>query len=161
MPVFVDTNVLVYGYDTSEPDKQRRCERWLQHLWAEGTGRASVQVLQELYVTLTRKLDAAMEPAEARQVVRSLFAWSPIPVEPATIEGAWRLQESYSLAWWDALIVAAAQSGGCSVLLTEDLSHGQRLDDLRVVDPFREKPPTAGTTAERGGPTTGRPSGSF
>lgn len=142
MRVFVDTNVLVYRYDTSEPGKQRRCERWLKHLWAEGTGRVSVQVLQELYVNLTRKLDSAMESSEAQQVVRSLFAWSPIPVDPATIEGAWRLQESYSLSWWDALIVAAAQSGGCSVLLTEDLSHGQMLDDVRVVDPFREEPPT-------------------
>lgn len=150
MPVFVDTNVLVYRYDSSEPDKQRRCERWLDHLWAEATGRVSVQVLQELYVNLTSKLDAAMEPAEAQQVVRSLFAWSPIPVGPATIEGAWRLQTSYSLSWWDALIVAAAQSGACSILLTEDLSHGQMLDAVRVVSPFREEPPKGRATAERG-----------
>lgn len=81
---------------------------------------------------------------------------SPIPVDPETIEGAWRLQQSYSLSWWDALIVAAAQSGGCSVLLTEDLSHGQMLDDVRVVDPFREKPPADRPSTEGGPPDADR-----
>jgi hypothetical protein len=53
-----------------------------------------------------------MEPAEARTVVRSLLAWGPVPVDPRTIEGAWRLEDRYSLAWWDALIVSAAQIAG-------------------------------------------------
>jgi len=139
-PVFVDTNVFVYRYDHTEPEKQNRCERWLQHCWAERTGRLSIQVLQELYVTLTRKLAHAMEPADARTVVRSLFAWKPATVGPRTIEGAWRLQQSYSLSWWDALIVAAAQGEGCFFLLTEDLSHDQVLDGVRVVNPFRVLP---------------------
>jgi predicted nucleic acid-binding protein len=63
-----------------------------------------------------------------------------VPVDPRTIEGAWLLQDRYSLAWWDALIVSAAQIAGCRQLLTEDLSHGQDLDGVRVVDPFRVEP---------------------
>ena len=55
----------------------------------------------------------------------------------ALIERAWRLQERYALSWWDALIVAAAQSSGCAVLLTEDLQHGQRLGEVTVINPFR------------------------
>lgn len=139
-PVFVDTNVLVYRFDSTEQDKQERCERWIERFWADGTGRLSTQVLQELYVTLTRKLDHPLEPAQAQTIVRSLFAWKPVGVGRATLEGAWRLQEGYSLSWWDALIVAAAQDAGCSFLLTEDLSHGQLLDGVRVVNPFRTEP---------------------
>ena len=140
MPVFVDTNVFVYRYDTTEPAKQRQAEHWLDHLWTERTGRLSIQVLQELYSSLTRKLDHPMKPAEARTVVRSLLSWDPVPVDPRTIEGAWLLQDRYSLSWWDALIVSAAQIAGCRHLLTEDLSHGQDLDGVRVVDPFRAGP---------------------
>jgi predicted nucleic acid-binding protein len=140
VPVFVDTNVFVYRYDTTEPAKQRQAEHWLDHLWTERTGRLSIQVLQELYSSLTRMLDHPMESAEARTVVRSLLSWDPVPVDPRTIEGAWLLQDRYSLAWWDALIVSAAQIAGCRQLLTEDLSHGQDLGGVRVVDPFRAGP---------------------
>jgi predicted nucleic acid-binding protein len=140
VPVFVDTNLFVYRFDTTEPEKQRRAEGWHELLWREHTGRLSVQVLQELYSNLTRKLDHPMEPAEARTVVRALLAWGPVPVDPRTIEGAWRLEDRYSLSWWDALIVSAAQIAGCRHLLTEDLSHGQDLGGVRVVDPFRVEP---------------------
>lgn len=140
MPVFVDTNVLVYRYDITEPDKQSRAELWLDHLWSTGTGRVSVQVLQELYASLTRKLDQPMDASEARTVVRSLFAWDPVLVDRKTLEGAWLLQDRYSLSWWDGLIVSAAQVTGCRHLLTEDLSHDQALDGVRVVDPFVMEP---------------------
>lgn len=140
MPVFVDTNLLVYRFDTTEPEKQAQAEVWHEHLWRERTGRLSIQVLQELYSSLTRKLDAPMKPAEARTAVRALHAWNPIPITARTIEGAWRLEDHYSLSWWDALIVAAAQIAGCRHLLTEDLSHGQDYDGVRVVNPFRVTP---------------------
>lgn len=145
MPVFVDTNVFVYRFDASEPDKQHRAQRWLEHLWRERTGRLSIQVLQELYTTLSRGLDHPMEPGEARSVVRSLLAWDPVPVDPRTIEGAWLLEDRYSLSWWDALIVSAAQVASCEHLLTEDLSHGQDLDSVRVVDPLRVEPGELGS----------------
>lgn len=140
MLVFVDTNVLVYRFDSSEPEKQARCEAWLKQLWDTGNGMLSVQVLQELYATLTRKLDFVMEPAEAQAVVRSLFAWAPVPIERTVIEGAWTNQQHFCLSWWDALIVSAAQASGCDVLLTEDLNHGQIMHGVRVVDPMRAQP---------------------
>lgn len=133
--VFVDTHVLVYRFDTTEPDKQARCEAWLKLLWNEGTGRLSVQVLQELYATLTRKLTHVMEVSEAQSVTRALFAWNPVVIDQTIVESAWSNQQRFSLSWWDALIVAAAQSAGCSQLLTEDLNHDQDLDGVRVVNP--------------------------
>lgn len=140
VPVFVDTNVLVYRFDESEPTKQERCEAWLRRLWEGGDGRLSVQVLQEFYVTVTSKVDHPMSPSDARIVVRSLFSWDPVLIDRTALEGAWTLQDRYSLSWWDALIVSAAQITGCSVLLTEDLGHDQDLDGVQVVDPFRLDP---------------------
>ena len=137
MPVFVDTNLFVYSLDVSEPEKQRQARKLLAALWDSREGRVSVQVLQELYSTLTRKLDHPLDPEEARQVVRGLFAWNPVTVNDRTIEVAWSLQDRYSLSWWDALIVAAARIAGCDRLLTEDLSHGQDLDGVTVTNPFQ------------------------
>ena len=78
MPVFVDTNVLVYARDASERDKQRRASAWMAHLWRTGSGRLSVQVLQEYYVTVTRKLQPGLPKKDARADVQDLLAWKPL-----------------------------------------------------------------------------------
>ena len=135
-PVFVDTNVLVYRHDTRDQVKQARAEAWYQLVWRQRLGRLSFQVLQELYSTLTRKLVPKFDLHEARALVRDLAAWQPVAADLALLERSWRLQERYSLSWWDALIVAAAQASDCRVLLTEDLQHGQMFGALRVIDPF-------------------------
>lgn len=137
MPVFVDTNVLVYARDAADPAKQERAAAWVRHLWETGTGRLSVQVLQELYVTITKKLRPGLDPEEARAEVRDLLAWRPVSIGPLVLESAWSIEERFGLSFWDALIVAAARSAGCDVLLTEDLQHGAELDGLRVMDPFQ------------------------
>ena len=138
--VFVDSNVLVYSFDQREPEKQTRARDWLDRLWSARTGRVSFQVLQEFYVTVTGKLKPGLDPETARKVVRSLWAWQPMATDEQSFVAAWRIQDRFQLSWWDALIVAAARSAGCSTLLTEDLQHGQDLDGLRVVDPFRVSP---------------------
>ena len=135
-PVFVDTNVFVYRHDSSEPSKQSRAEQWIELLAHRRMGRLSYQVLQELYATLTRHGGAAFDPPAAREIVGALATWQPAAVDLATLERAWRLQDRYSVSWWDALIVAAAQITECRVLLTEDLQDGQRFDAVQVVDPF-------------------------
>ena len=140
MPVFVDTNVLVYARDASEPEKRPLARAWIDHLWETRQGRLSVQVLHELYVTVTRKLQPGLTPAQARAEVDDLLAWRPEPVGPQAVRDAWAMEDRFGLSYWDALIVASARSAGCRVLLTEDLQHGQELDGLRVVDPFRVGP---------------------
>jgi len=139
-PVFVDTNVFVYRFDSGEPGKQARAEDWLRRLWRSGEGRVSIQVLQELYVVLTRKLSRPLPAETARSAVRALLSWDPLRIDGPALETAWRLQDRYSLSWWDGLIVAAARRTESGVLLTEDLSHEQDLDGVRVIDPFRRAP---------------------
>ncbi len=136
MPVFVDTNVLVYARDAREPAKQERAAAWMEHLWSAGTGRVSVQVLAEFYVTVTRKLDPGMDPEAARADVEDLLAWHPVHMDEGLLLAACSLEGRYRLSFWDALVLAAAQVAGCEILLTEDLRHGARYDGVRVVDPF-------------------------
>ena len=78
--VFVDTNVLVYSRDASEPGKQKQAMAWMTSLWTSQTGRLSFQVLQEFYSTVTIKLHPGMDRQRARDDVQTLMAWSPLPV---------------------------------------------------------------------------------
>ena len=140
MPVFVDTNVLVYARDASEPDRQPQALAWIEHLWRTRTARLSFQVLQEYYAATTRKLKPGLSPEQARADIRDLLAWRPVPVGVEVLEGGWLVEDRFGLSCWDALIVAAARIAGCEHLLTEDLQHGSDLDGLRVVNPFRAAP---------------------
>lgn len=140
MPVFVDANVLVYSRDPSDPAKQRRAAEWLASLWDRGAGRLSVQVLQEFYVTMVRKLDPPANPEDVWDDVAALATWNPVVTDLAVLEQAWAVEDRYGFSWWDSLVVSQALSAGCETLLTEDLQHDQEVFGLRIVDPFREKP---------------------
>jgi len=140
--VFVDTNVLVYARDRTDGDKNERALAWLAALWQERAGHLSWQVLQEYYVTVPRKLDPPRDRSLAREDVTSLVTWRPFSVDLPTVDAAWAVEVRFGLSWWDALIVAAAQVGGCTHLLTDDLQDGQSLDGVKVIDPFRHDPAT-------------------
>ncbi|MBI4642182.1 MAG: PIN domain-containing protein [Deltaproteobacteria bacterium] len=142
--VFVDTNVLVYCRDASEPEKQAKAAVWMAALWERRAGRLSYQVLQEFYVTVTAKLVPGLEPDAARRDVRVLLAWQPLPMDTRLLEGAWLLQDRYGFSWWDALIAAAAQAAGCRYLLSEDFQEGMEVGGLRLVNPFRIVPEDLG-----------------
>ena len=148
MSVFVDTNVLVYARDSDHPAKQERAQAWLEHLWSSAEGRISAQVLNEYYVTVTRRLEARLSPVEARADIEDLLAWSPQPIDtdrrlpwPGLVLLALEIGEAAQLSHWDALIVAAAQRSGCTHLLTEDLNDGQQIDTVAVINPFAHEPP--------------------
>ncbi|MCP4678318.1 MAG: PIN domain-containing protein [Deltaproteobacteria bacterium] len=137
---FVDTNVLVYFHDNSNPRKQARAKEWLSTLWRERTGRLSIQVLNEFYHVVTRKLSPGLEKEEARESVRALLAWDPVSLSSAVTESGFSIQDRFQLSWWDALIVSAAKSTSCRYLLTEDLQDGQDLSGITVVNPFLHLP---------------------
>jgi predicted nucleic acid-binding protein len=143
MSTFVDTNVLVYARAVHEAEKQPVAAGWLEHLWQTSTGRVSTQVLNEYYVTTTRKLDPPMTTEAARADIADLASWQPVGIDEDLMSAAWEIEDRYGFHFWDALVVAAAKSSGCDRLLTEDLQHGQDLDGLRVVNPFEEAPPSA------------------
>lgn len=135
--LFVDTNILVYYRDSSEPEKQPIAEDWLSAIWRNKLGRTSYQVLNEYYVTVTRKLNPGLRPQSARLDVKNLLAWEPIAVDKSLIENGWILQDQYNFSWWDSLIIAAAQKANCSILLSEDLQQHQQIENLTIINPFK------------------------
>ncbi|MBN1850129.1 MAG: PIN domain-containing protein [Deltaproteobacteria bacterium] len=138
--IFVDTNILVYSRDASETEKQPQAMHWMRQLWTSKAGRLSFQVLQEFYSIVTTKLQPGMEPQKAREDIESLFVWNPIPVKADVIKRAWQNIDKFQLSWWDSLIVSAAQIGGCTYLLTEDLQENQILGSVCVINPFLNSP---------------------
>ena len=134
--VFLDTNVLIYGVDDRDVVKRDGARRWLAALWQRRCGRLSTQVLNEFYVNVRRKFTAAVSGGDARAEIRRYQLWQPWVIDHATVESAWAVESRYGVHYWDALMVAAAQQQGCTMLLTEDLQHDQELDGVRIVNPF-------------------------
>jgi predicted nucleic acid-binding protein len=134
--VFVDTNVLLYSHDETEPAKQPRARAWLERLWRERLGRTSMQVLSEYYVNLRRKSAARIAAEEAWAGVARYLSWKPLPVDEALMLHAREVEQRWRLSWWDSMVVAAAQLQDCTLLLTEDLHDGASFGTLKVRSPF-------------------------
>lgn len=137
---FVDTNVLVYDRDTSEPVKQPHATSWLTRLWHQNCARTSVQVLNEFFYTVTRSLSPGLQAEEAWRGVRELFAWRPLSLNERLLRRAWQVRDRYGVNWWDCLVFAAAQLQACDYVLSEDFQDGQDIGGVVVVNPFAHVP---------------------
>ena len=134
--VFVDTNVLIYSEDGRVPEKQAQALAWLRVLWQRRAGRLSNQVLNDFYTNVTRKIKPPMQPGDARAEVRRYQRWQPWAIDHPTVETAWSVESRFGFSYWDALIVASAQTLGCRYLLSEDMQHGQVVDSVQILNPF-------------------------
>jgi predicted nucleic acid-binding protein len=133
--VFLDTNVLVYLFDRDEPGKRAVAARLLDERADQIV--VSTQVLQEFYIAVTRRLGKPLTEAEAEAAVRHLSALDVVVVDTEIILAAVALSRRHRIAFWDALIVEAALSRGCTTLVSDDLQDGRRFGTLAVEDPFR------------------------
>lgn len=136
MKTFVDTNVFLYALDQRQDDRHDIAARILEQLWESKQGVVSTQVLQELYVNLTRKLRKSMTRPRARGIVERYAAWPVHQVTPEDILSASELEQRHTLAFWDALIVVAAQRLGAVQLLTEEMQSGRTFGGVRIANPF-------------------------
>lgn len=136
---FVDTNILLYARDASEPEKQLVANALLEELWENRNGRLSVQVLNEYFVNATRKLDPGLTAEDAWDDIEALNSWDPMPIDMAILTRSYAVQRRYGLSWWDSMIVAAAEACGCARIYSEDLSHGATYFGITVVNPFKTK----------------------
>jgi predicted nucleic acid-binding protein len=132
---FFDTNVLIYADDRAVPAKQRSALALVAEHRRAGTGVVSLQVLQEYFVTVTRKL--RVDPGVARRKVELLSEFDVASPELADILAAIDLHRLHNLSFWDALIIRSAKQAGCSVLFSEDMQHTRDLDGLQIVNPFK------------------------
>lgn len=133
---FVDTNILVYAFDASAGLKKAVSERLLERLWEKRTGCLSVQVLQEFFVTVTRKVALPLSVDEAADRVRDLSKWMVFAPETGDVLAAIALQKQAGLNFWDAMVVRAAAELGCELLWTEDLNDGQVIQSVQIRNPF-------------------------
>jgi predicted nucleic acid-binding protein len=127
---FFDTNVLLYMYDDSEPQKKARAIDLFGQAIEDNRAVLSTQVLQEFYVNATRKLARPLSSERAAARVKDFARLPLVRVDERHRSG--------SFTFWDALILEAALRCGADRLLTEDLQHGQKIEGLRVENPFLE-----------------------
>jgi len=135
---FLDTNILVYAFDRSAGLKHQQAAKLMEECWENENGCLSIQVLQEFFVTVTRKIAAPLDLQTARQIVADLAQWRLHAPDAGDLLQAIDLQHSHQLAFWDAQVVESAASLGCKQLLTEDLNHGEYYGEVQVVNPFKE-----------------------
>lgn len=135
-PVFVDANVLVYAHDLDAGAKRSAAAALLERLWDAQSGVLSVQVLQEFYVNVTRKIARPVASAQAREVLRLYRSWIRSETDADTVLRASEIAELFRISFWDGLIVSAAEESGCVELASEDLAHGQTIAGVKVVNPF-------------------------
>jgi predicted nucleic acid-binding protein len=133
---FVDTNVLLYAYDTAAGQRHDDAAHLVDRLWSERSGAISVQVLQEFFVNSTRKVAAPLTPEAAVDRLRSLSRWRVHSPLADDVVSAASLSHRHQLSFWDAMIVRSAAELHCEILWSEDLNDGQVIEGVRVRNPF-------------------------
>jgi len=135
---FIDSNVLIYAHDLDAGRKRDVANAALRGLWNDRSGVLSLQVLQEFYVNVTRKIPKPLERPMARRVVDTYAAWC-IETTPSDISVAFQIEDESRIGFWDALIVSSAVKSGAGRILSEDLRSGQRIARILIENPFGPK----------------------
>ena len=132
---FIDTNVLIYAHDIDASAKHEIAKGVLRELWSERTGVLSMQVLQEFYINVTRKIPSPLSRDLARSVVNSYVPWC-METTPSEISAAFRIEDESRIGFWDALIVSSAAKSGATRILSENVNARQRIAGILVENPF-------------------------
>ncbi len=132
---FVDTNVLIYAHNVDAGVKHDIARGILDELWRERSGVLSIQVLQEFYVNVTRKIAVPLARNSARSIVEAYAAWC-VETTLMEISAAFRIEDEARISFWDALIVASAVKSRAERILSEDLNAGQRIAGVLIENPF-------------------------
>jgi predicted nucleic acid-binding protein len=136
--IFLDTNILIYAYDVSAGDKHKTAKTIMMDLWDSGRGIISIQVLQEFFVNITKKVSKPLEIKLAKDIIRDLLKWEVVAIDGESLLEAIELHVRHQYSLWDSMILKAAQRGGAIILLSEDLKDGQTIDGVTIKNPFME-----------------------
>jgi predicted nucleic acid-binding protein len=135
-PSFVDTNIFVHAFERTRTARQEIAQRLLTRLIDEERLCLSTQVLQELFVTLTRKVQRPCSVDEALSHLSHLAEWPLFQVDWPAIREAVLLSGRARISFWDSLLVVSAARSGAARLYTEDMNHGQEIFGVTIVNPF-------------------------
>ncbi|MDP4027785.1 MAG: PIN domain-containing protein [Gallionella sp.] len=131
---FIDTNILVYAEASDEPAKQKAALALLKQLYEDASGVLSTQVLQEYCNVALKKLK--LPPQYVRAQLDLYEQFDVIQVTPAIIRAGLDLHQIRSVAFYDAIVLASAQTAGCRLLFSEDMNTGETVDGVRIINPF-------------------------
>jgi predicted nucleic acid-binding protein len=131
---FIDTNVLVYAEASDAPAKQKAALALLKRLFETTNGVLSTQVLQEYCNVAIKKFRLPAQYIRAQLDMYEQF--EIVQVTPAIIRHGLDLHQTRSIAFYDAIVLASAQTAGCRVLFTEDMNAGEQMAGVRIVNPF-------------------------
>jgi predicted nucleic acid-binding protein len=134
--VFVDSNVLIYALDNTAGAKHLRARALLGEIWERGNGTLSIQVLQEVFVNVTRKIPKPLPIATAREVISTYRYWVKRTTTVETVLRGIDIQATAQLSFWDSLIIAAAEEADAETLYSEDLQHGRTVAGVTIINPF-------------------------
>ena len=133
---FVDTNILLYAHDGSAGTKRDQARTLVEQLWESRDGCLSVQVLQEFFVTTTRKIPKPLDVPAAAQIIDDLAHWHMHAPAAGDVLAAIGIHQRTSASFWDAMILRSAKELGCQTLHSEDLNPGQQYEGVQVRNPF-------------------------
>jgi len=141
---FVDTNILVYAHDDSAGVKRDLARALVEQLWESRDGCLSVQVLQEFFVSVTRKIAKPLDAQTAQEIIADLSRWHVHVPAADDILGAIGIHQRTGISFWDAMIVRSAAEMGCDVLYSEDLNTGQEYSAVLAENPVQPPAPGPG-----------------
>ena len=134
---FIDTNVLVYSFDTRFPEKKTRATQLIGEALSTRNGIISYQVVQEFLNVSTRKFAVPLSDADRQRYLNMVLLplCEVFPSIDFYVRGL-DISNRFGFSFYDSLIVAGALTGNCSILYSEDLQHGQRIEHLTICNPF-------------------------
>ena len=132
--VFLDTNIVVYAMSGAPQEAAKRA-RSFDIMRSEKFG-ISAQVLQEFYVTVTRKSRSPVEAGQAMDWLQRMVKFPVLPIDAQLVQQAITVAQRFQISYWDGAIIAAAQEMGAAILYTEDLNSGQRYGAIQAINPF-------------------------
>jgi predicted nucleic acid-binding protein len=132
---FFDTNILLYQMDKKNPVKREKCRSLVRRTGDSGEAVISTQVLQEFYVVATNKLHIA--PVASKSIMHTFENMEIVTIGKELINEAIDASIQYKLAFWDALILVAAESAKCEILYSEDFNDSQIMRNVKVQNPLR------------------------
>ena len=136
--VFLDSNIIVYAYDTHEPEKLVKAQSLLKSLIIQESAVVSSQVLGEFFVVVTQRIKEPLSADEAMEIIGVLSVLPVAEIDLSLVKHAIETHKVYGISYWDSLIVAAAERTGCRKLLSEDLNNGQEYNGIVVENPFAD-----------------------
>lgn len=135
--VFLDTNIIIYAYDSSAGKKHEVAREILTGLWDSGLGVISTQVLQEFFINVTKKIPKPIDIDLAKGIIGDFLKWDVVVNDGESLLDAIDILVEYNYSFWDSMIIQAAVKGGAELLLTEDLEDGKVVKGVKIRNPYK------------------------